>query len=219
MYTVEIVEGQVGVQKENGGLWASLRDCAQVGAMTLPGLLLRVIWESVALVPRVLGGETPRKIKMKFLPLAAMYSILARKAPPEAAEEAVRRTLFAAAMDENRVVFAPAMKSPGVGAITANYEQVHKGPGRHQRVRYEQSTGTAFQFAVTDCIFVRSLRELDIEFAAVAMCDADREFWGRLLQGSGVQFSKSERTIARGGSCCRSLFAAGVEPRDAAAAV
>ena len=211
-------EGKPATQEESAGLWASIRECAKAAEMTLAGLMLRVVGGSLALVPHLLRGETPILIKAKFLPLAALYRTLAGKLGPQAAEEAVRETLFAAAMDENRVVFAPAMESPGVGAITANYQRLHQGPGRHQRVQYEQRTCTCLQFAVTDCVFVRALRELGIEFAAIAMCDADRVFWGRLLRGSGVQFSKSERTIARGGPCCRSIFEVGEEPRDADAA-
>jgi hypothetical protein len=195
-------------------LMTALAECAARARLSTPGLLLRVGLRTVAMSGRLLGGQSPFRLRLKFLPLAALNRVLAARLDPAALRSAMEMVLRTAATGETTAQFRPVMADPRVETIAEQYRKVHRGAGRYQKVRYERSDADCFQFAVTDCAFLRVLRELEIGELATAMCEADVCFWTRVVEGRGIRFSKNEQTIARGGDCCRSTFAASREVRS-----
>ncbi len=185
-----------------------LAECAREAGLSFPGLVVRVALRSVLLLPHLVRGAAPLVVKAQFLPLVALRRTLAGRLAPDRVRERVGLVLQAAATDKTAANFGEAMRDPAVGTIGACYERVHRGAGRHQAVRYERRGRDSFCFTVTDCAFVRALRELGLADVAWRMCEADRVFWDNVLRGRGVIFSKTEETIALGGSGCRSSFAA-----------
>jgi hypothetical protein len=193
---------------ERSGLMDSLAQCAGLAGLRRSGLLLRLAWGVLKLGPRLIGGGTPRGLRLRFLPLAALHRVMAARTGPETARAAAERVLRAAAMDLTVRLFRPVMARPRVATIAARYREIHRGVARHQKVVYERQSEDCFRFAVIDCAFLRALRELGLGEMAPAMCEADACFWSRVVQGQGIRFSKSRRTLALGGACCRSTFAA-----------
>jgi len=193
-------------------LLTALAGCAAVARLSTPGLLLRVACRTLALSPRLFRGQSPFRLRLKFLPLAALNQVLASRLDPAVRRASMEMVLRTAAMVETAVQFRPVMASPRIETIAAQYRKVHSGAGRHQKVCYERCEAGCFQFRVTDCAFLRVLREMGIGELAPAMCEADVCFWTRVVMGRGISFSKNEQTLARGGSCCRSSFVA-AEPR------
>ncbi len=198
---------RAGLPEIHSSLWAALAECAARARLSTLGLMLRVAGRTLAMSGRLLRGETPFKLRQKFLPLAALDRVLASRLDSAARRAAMEMVLRAAVSAETGRQFRSVMSAPRVGSIAAQYRKVHRGAGRHQRVRYEVDAPGCFQFAVTDCAFLRTLRELGIGELATAMCEADACFWTRAVEGRGIRFSKSRDTIARGGDCCRSTFA------------
>jgi hypothetical protein len=189
----------------------ALAECAARARLSTPGLLLRVVCRTLAMSGRLVRGQSPFRLRLKFLPLAALNRVLTSRLDPAALRASMETVLRTAATVETTRQFRPVMAAPRVETIAAQYRKVHRGAGRHQKVRYERSESGCFQFAVTDCAFLRVLRELGIGELATAMCDADACFWNHVVEGRGMTFSKTEQTIARGGDCCRSTFAAAKE--------
>lgn len=192
-------------------LLTALAECAARARLSTAGLLLRVVCRTLAMSGRLMKGASPFRLRLKFLPLAALNRVLAVRLAPAPLRAAMKMVLRTAAAAETAARFRPIMADPRVETIAAQYRKLHRGAGRHQKVRYERSEADCFQFAVTDCAFLRVLRELDIGELATAMCEADVCFWTRAVEGRGIRFSKNEQTIARGGDCCRSTFAAAKE--------
>ncbi|HOX07176.1 MAG TPA: L-2-amino-thiazoline-4-carboxylic acid hydrolase [Planctomycetota bacterium] len=188
-------------------LLGALAGCAARARLSTAGLLLRVALRTAAMGGRLLRGQSPFRLRLKFLPLAALNRVLTARLDPAALRASMEMVLRTAAAVETARQFRPVMADPRVAIIAAQYRKVHRGAGRYQKVRYERDEPGCFQFAVTDCAFLRVLRELEIGELATAMCEADVCFWTRVVAGRGIRFSKNEQTIARGGDCCRSTFA------------
>lgn len=187
----------------------ALANCAERADMTLSGLLIRIVLQSAMLAPQVLSGKTPRMIKFRFLPLAALHRVLRRNMNQEYAQELVAKVLFVAALTDTASNFKTAVRDPRMATLASEIERVYRGPGKHQKIEYEKRTPTHFQFVITDCMFVRVLRELGIEGISTQLCEADRHFWNKVVTGTGIRFSKTEKTIAHGGCFCRASFVTG----------
>ena len=115
----------------------ALRLAAHDCGLTTVGLVLRALGHLPALLPRLFRGSAPMSVKLNFILAPAVRAVLTARMPPEKADLALRRVLYAAAAAAPLAAFGQQFPlKDSIPELAEKYGKVFSGPGKHQQVSY-----------------------------------------------------------------------------------